>query len=253
MNKKIIIGIIVTGIIFGSVGVYAGSNFYASDVSVNTPTNSNLGSNATLQDSLDELYSLADNSDEVSSIKKELVALKTTVSNLQNNTLDKIYPVGSIYISTSITTASEVTNKIGGTWEVYGSGRTLISSGSNGETSYTAGTTGGSSKVTLKNTNLPIHNHHIPQLQVSSWTGIHSHTQVVTAGGSGGLGYVRWDYAGEGAAGKYSQGVNTDDAQITVSGQTTTATNTDSCINCSGSAFSVQNPYIVVYMYKRTK
>mgnify|MGYP004621812713 CR=1 FL=1 len=252
MNNKIIFGIIIA-LIFGSISVYAGTKFYASDVSVSAPTGSNLGSNATLQDSLDELYSLADNSDEVSSIKKELAALKTTVSNLQNNTLDKIYPVGSIYISTSITTASEVTNKIGGTWEVYGSGRTLISSGSNGETSYTAGTTGGSSKVTLKNTNLPIHNHHIPQLQVSSWTGIHSHTQVVTAGGSSQLGYVRYDYSGEGAAGRYSQGVNTDDAQITVSGQTTTATNTDSCINCSGSAFSVQNPYIVVYMYKRTK
>ena len=60
MNKKIIITIMICGIIFGSIGAYAGSNFYASDVSVNAPTGSNLGSNATLQSSLDELYSIAD-------------------------------------------------------------------------------------------------------------------------------------------------------------------------------------------------
>ena len=57
MNKKLIIGIIIGGIIFGSIGVYAGTKFYASDVSVNAPTGSNLGSNATLQNALDDLYS----------------------------------------------------------------------------------------------------------------------------------------------------------------------------------------------------
>ncbi len=56
MNKKIIFEIII-GLIFGSISVYAGSKFYASDVSVNAPTGSNLGSNATLQNALDDLYS----------------------------------------------------------------------------------------------------------------------------------------------------------------------------------------------------
>ena len=49
MNKKLIIGIIIGGIIFGSIGVYAGTKMYASDVSVNAPTGSNLGSNATFK------------------------------------------------------------------------------------------------------------------------------------------------------------------------------------------------------------
>ncbi len=56
MNKKIIAGIII-GLVLGSVSVYAGTKFYASDVSVNAPTGSGLGSNATLQNALDDLYS----------------------------------------------------------------------------------------------------------------------------------------------------------------------------------------------------
>ena len=117
MNKKIILGIII-GLILGSVSVYAGTKMYASDVSINTPTGSNLGSDATLQNSLDELYSIADKYDE----------LNTEINSLKNNTLtlDKMYPVGSIYISTDITTASDISKKFGGTWETYGSGRTLV-------------------------------------------------------------------------------------------------------------------------------
>lgn len=61
MNKKIIIGIIIGGIIFGSVGVYASTKLSTKDVSVAAPTGSNLESDATLQASLDELYSMADN------------------------------------------------------------------------------------------------------------------------------------------------------------------------------------------------
>ena len=56
MNKKIIAGIII-GLVLGSVSVYAGTKFYASDVSVTAPIGSGLGSNATLQNALDDLYS----------------------------------------------------------------------------------------------------------------------------------------------------------------------------------------------------
>ena len=86
MNKKIIFGIII-GLVLGSVSVYAGTKFYASDVSVTVPTGSNLGSSATLQSSLDELYNIADKYDK----------LKLEISSLKNNTsqeyLNKIYPV----------------------------------------------------------------------------------------------------------------------------------------------------------------
>ena len=72
MNKKIILGIMIVGIIFGSVGVYAGSNFYANGISVNAPTPSSLGSDANLQNSLDELYSIADKQFILSILEKTL-------------------------------------------------------------------------------------------------------------------------------------------------------------------------------------
>ena len=150
MNKKIIITIMICGIIFGSIGAYAGSNFYASDVSVNAPTGSNLGSNATLQSSLDELYSIADKYDE---LNKKI-----------NSMLDKMYPVGSIYISTNITSASDVAAKFGGTWEAYGSGRTIIGAGTGTDSNnlsqtFKEGSTGGEYKHTLTVNEMPSHTH----------------------------------------------------------------------------------------------
>ena len=144
MNKKIIIGIIIGGIIFGSIGIYAGAKFYASDVSVSAPTGSNLGSNATLQDSLDELYSIADKYNE----------LKTEINALKNNTseeyLNKIYPVGSIYMSVNNTSPATF---LGGTWEPL-KDRFLIGAGN----SYLVNSTGGSIS----------HNHKSPLTWVGS-------------------------------------------------------------------------------------
>ena len=77
--KKNIFGIIICGIIFGSVGVYAGTKFYASDVSVNAPTGSSLGSNATLQDSLDELYSIAGDNEKINTRLTNLENKKSTI------------------------------------------------------------------------------------------------------------------------------------------------------------------------------
>ena len=107
MNKKIIITVIICGIIFGSIGVYAGTKFYASDVAVDTPTGSNLGSNATLQDSLDELYSIADNNDEV---EKRLKSLETKVSNLENKSAVTTLWSGSATIGDTITLSDSYKN-----------------------------------------------------------------------------------------------------------------------------------------------
>ena len=244
MNKKLIIGIIIGGVIFGSIGVYAGNNMYASDVSVTAPTGSNLGSNATLQNALDDLYSIAANNSE---IEKRLTAL-------ENNTLtlDKMYPVGSIYISTDITSASGVAAKFGGTWEAYGSGRTLISSGSNGVTNYTAGSMGGSSTTALAIGNLPNHIHtYTPSGNVASSIDNGGYAMTIFANsnysgyGSGGYGFVS-------STNSWWSNVNKHYGVISSKFNGYAGTTT-SCQNCSGAAFSVQNPYIVVYMYKRVK
>ena len=240
MNKKLIIGIII-GLVLGSVSVYAGTKFYASDIAVSAPTGSNLGNDATLQDSLDELYSIADKYDE----------LKTKISSLKSDVINEMYPVGSIYISTDIKTASAVATKLGGTWEAYGSGRTLVSSGSNGVTNYTAGSTGGSSTTTLSTSNLPSHTHtYTPSGNITSVFNTGGSALVIGANSTTSVLNGYGLSATQGGGWWFDHNKNTSGIKSTFTGESKYTTG---CTNCSGTPFSVQNPYIVVYMYKRIK
>ncbi len=89
--------------------------------------------------------------------------------------LDKIYPVGSIYITTTLETVSKVKEALGGKWEAYGVGKTLLSSSGKSEQ------TGGANTVKLQTTNLPSHSHSFtPTGSISSTftgTAVNSGTQ----------------------------------------------------------------------------
>ena len=277
MNKKIIQGIIIGGIIFGSVGVYAGSNFYANGISVSAPTGSNLGSDATLQNSLDELYSIADKYDE----------LNKKINSLKSDMLDEMYPVGSIYLSTSITTASDISKKFGGTWEAYGTGKTLVGVDTSNTNFNTVSKTGGSSTTTLTTSNLPSHNHNIPSLSGTAaatgsgysigygaeWrntttNGEHNHVFSAANETGGGTAvsntfvYRNGNTSFLGALGSTNAGnhyhQSADYYANSISGVanhshsvTTTASATGS--TGSGTSFTNLPPYITVYMYKRVK
>ena len=67
--------------------------------------------------------------------------LLSKVEQLENGIVDKIYPVGSIYISTSSANPSTIFGN-DTTWESFGQGRTLIGAGTNGGYTFTAGSTG---------------------------------------------------------------------------------------------------------------
>ena len=71
--------------------------------------------------------------------------------------LNKIYPVGSIYMSVSHTSASAVATALGGgTWVAWGAGRVPLGMGSNGTTNYTTvEATGGEEKHQLTAGELP--------------------------------------------------------------------------------------------------
>jgi len=70
--------------------------------------------------------------------------------------LDRLYPVGSIYMSATMATATAVENALGGTWVAWGAGRVPVGMGSNGTTNYTTvEATGGQETVTLQEKNLP--------------------------------------------------------------------------------------------------
>ena len=63
------------------------------------------------------------------SVQDRLSVLENKVSSLKSEVINEIYPVGSIYMSTEDDTIEKVQSKFGGKWEVYASGRTLVSAG----------------------------------------------------------------------------------------------------------------------------
>lgn len=211
--------------------------------------------------------------DLLNSISNKIQSMKTEVNKLD---LLKKYPVGSIYISTSSTNPSSL---FGGTWQSFGQGRTLIGAGSNGTTNYTNGSQSGSSTKSITISNIPSHSHTItPSGTVTSSftgksvntnsTGSHNHTLQAKKASTEVSGYGLLTISG-GANSYYDRvmvtttnsnkkSVNSAGAHthtMTSSG-TVTSTFTGKSVTTSSTgsttAFSIQNPYIVVYMWKRT-
>ena len=114
------------------------------------------------------------NKTDIANLKKQVDTNTTNISNMSKDQLNKTYPVGSIYISTNSTSPATL---FGGTWEAYGTGRTLVGINTNDGNFNTIGKTGGSSTTTLAAGNLPSHTHSIPVLSGSTAAaGNHNHT-----------------------------------------------------------------------------
>ena len=191
----------------------------------------------------------------------DLVTLQTTIIN-------KIYPVGSIYISYDSTNPGTL---FGGTWETFGKGQTLVGIDSSQTEFSTVGKTGGAKSVstTLKETNLPSHSHVVPSLSGSTSTdGNHVHVLGNNLVGWGkNAGDVHFAVSSsivEALPGAVSYGnpliIDTSHNTMSTTGKhshtvTTTESATTTCTNCNGTAFSTSTlqPYITVYMWKRTK
>lgn len=70
----------------------------------------------------------------------------------------KVYPVGTIYTSTSDINPTEY---FGGTWEIYGSGRCLVGVDTTQTEFNSVKKTGGSKSVTLNINQIPSHYHNM--------------------------------------------------------------------------------------------
>lgn len=94
----------------------------------------------------------------VAQIEVEFDENPQTQLNNKVNTSDLVnlvYPVGSIYISVNATNPA---NFLGGTWEAFAEGRTLIGVGSSDQ-NFALGSMGGESSHTLTAAEMPSHNH----------------------------------------------------------------------------------------------
>ena len=141
--------------------------------------------------------------------------------------INAIYPVGSIY--TNVSVATNPATLFGfGTWESFGSGRVLVGVDS-GDTAFdTLGETGGSKDAVVVS---------------------HTHTATVTDPGHS---HVLSGVNATSSAGPLgATGFNGSDDRNPTSSATTDITVSNSTTGSSGTNANLQ-PYITVYMWKRT-
>lgn len=158
------------------------------------------------------------------------LATTAFVQDIADAIKNALYPVGSIYTNSSVSTNPGTLLGFG-TWTAFGAGRVLVGFDSGNSLFDTAEETGGSADAIVVS-----HTH----TGTTASDGSHSHTvQVQTNGQLGSSGIPR---SGDGAG---SPTLNTS----TVSAHTHTFTT-----NSTGSSGTNANyqPYITVYMWKRT-
>ena len=151
-----------------------------------------------------------------SGLQTQLNALDTAKTTL-TAVFSMIYPVGSIYINAGVSTSPATL--IGfGTWVRYGEGKVLVSQSGSDTEFDTLGETGGSKTHTLTVSELPAH----------------THTHTVQTGRS---------YSSSIGGPPIVQGSN----NVLIYEQAVTTSSTG-----SGQAHNNLQPYIVVYMWRRT-
>lgn len=163
-----------------------------------------------------------------------------SATNLDIISFNQIYPVGAIYMST-VSTNPATLFKIGN-WEALPAGRVLLAQGtSTWGVNYSAGSTGGEDKHTLTVSESAPHNH-TGNATTSGSTHTHALTMRASHGKSGNGGVPRFgdgdiwsDYKTQNlsAAGEHSHAIT-----INNSG--------------GGQAHNNMQPYLSVYMWKRT-
>lgn len=153
----------------------------------------------------------------------DTVARKSDIHINMDEILDKMYPVGAIYLSVNDTSPAST---YGGTWEqiedVF-----LLGAGS----AYAAGTTGGEATHTLTIPEMPMHNHIVD-----------AHSHAIGLDNDTTSGTYGWSLH------MNANGTTVSGAQLTVvSGTASPGTNARG----GGLAHNNMPPYLVVYMWKR--
>lgn len=98
-------------------------------------------------------------------IERELEELKTT----QLRVREELFPVGSIYMSTTMSTVSQVQSAFGGSWVSWGSGRVPVGVNTSDSSFNTVEKTGGEKTHTLTVSEMPAHTHSLVVPPRYSW------------------------------------------------------------------------------------
>lgn len=153
-------------------------------------------------------------------------------------TIDDVYPVGSVYLSTAATDPGELF--AGTAWAALPSGRVLIGAGTaDGGTVYKAGTTGGEEKHKLTANEMPAHTHGISSVgdhkHIAPYGEAYGGAPFGIATGKGYMGSGKTDY----------------DNYLYWTSPAGAHTHTIGSAG-GGAAHNNMPPYLVVYMWQRT-
>lgn len=206
-------------------------------------------------------------------LEEKIASLSSEVDALWSKIDIDLYPIGSIYISSNATSPATF---YGGTWEIYATDKQLIGVGTNGTTTYSVGDTGGSNSVSLAIANMAKHRHSLTAAGTitSTFTGSAVTTSSAGAHTHGGNFYTTDNEASEygmNMSSYYTDKVSVSGGTITTAAatfssagsthkvtpkgtvtSTFTGSSATSVATGSGTSFSIQNPYVTVYMWKRT-
>jgi hypothetical protein len=173
-----------------------------------------VNSKADLNGSATETFSAVTAAAGTSTTQVATTAFVETATS-STNIADQVYPIGSIFTTvTAYANSAAVVAAIGGTtWVAFAAGKMLIGLDSSDTDFDTVEETGGAKTHTLTEAEMPAH----------------THTYDKMTGQAGGCGV---NMAGSNGCPAY--------------------TSTASSSTGSGSAHSIMNPYIAVYMWKRT-
>ena len=195
--------------------VISGSDFNTEFTAVKTAVNSK----ADLNGSASETFSAVTAASGTSTTQVATTAFVTTAVAAVD--LSAVYPVGAIFTTvTAYANSAAVVAVIGGTtWVSFAAGKMIIGVDT-GDTDFdTVEETGGAKTHTLTTAEMPSHNHN----------------------------WAAGEYSGGNDYGTNLLGANNTYASGTGASQSMTTSSTG-----SGSAHSIMNPYIAVYMWKRT-
>ncbi len=166
--------------------------------------------------------------------------IKTAINNIETNFLNRVYPIGSLYISINNTNPATT---LGGTWTRL---KKVFPFAADDE-DYPLGTTGGEETHTLTINEMPEHDHNIPSLSGrTNNAGKHSHTVPGTSAIYGGEGTLveTWDSrsndrnGGTEGAGEHSHSVTIDSSKTQKTG--------------GGESMNNMPPFMAMYMWIRT-
>ena len=113
---------------------------------------------------LDNLPTLPTVNNGALTIKQNGTTIGTFSANQSTNTtinIDAFYPVGSIYMTATLSTAADVEAALGGTWVAWGAGRVPVGVDTSQTEFDTVEETGGEKTHTLTIEEMPSHSHSI--------------------------------------------------------------------------------------------